>query len=516
MEQRQFGRVLLAAILLLMAFASGGHAAPQDAIVIAQVSDPLALDPHAHESGPTYSVLLNIYDTLLFRDRDLKIVPWLAESWRLVDPLTWEFKIRPGVKFHNGESLDAEAVKWSLDRLRAPEKKNVQAGHFRLVTAVEVVDKRTVRIITARPFSTLPNQLALRGAIMPPRHFQRDDKALVDRQPIGTGAYKFARWRRDEELVLEANDRWWGGAPSIKRVIFRSIPEDAVRVAALQAGEIDVAVNIPPHLVPLIQKHPRLYVSRTPSVRTIFIPIYTHRFDSAHQPLGPVDGPTSDRRVRQAIQVAVNPSEIISAILEGQAIRTASVLTSGHFGFDRTIPLLRYDPTRARSLLAEAGYPNGIDLTLNSPRGRYPKDKEVAEAVAGQLSRTGIRTTVRAFEFNTYGNLVFSHKAGPMFLIGWGNATWDADASLSPLFQSGNPFPNYLNEEFNRLLDEARTSIDDTHRLNLFARAQRLMLEDGAVVPLYQQTDIYGVNKRFRFQALSSEQLVAAWMTLAR
>lgn len=514
--RRETGRVALWALMtfLPLLVVAPAHTAPRGEIVIAQGVDPSTLDPHWHEGTTAYNVLLNIYDTLLFRDQDLKIVPWLAQSWRLLDPTTWEFRLRREVKFHNGEELDAAAVKFSLDRLRDPEAKNRQAGHFRLVAAVQLVDKLTFRIVTSKPFPTLPNQLALRGAIMAPGHFKGRDKAFADRSPVGTGPYKFVRWRRDDQLVLEANEGWWGGAPEIKTLIFRPIPEDAVRVAALQAGEIDLAVNIPPHLVPVIQNHPKLYVSKAPSVRTIFIPIYTHRFDTAHKPLGPIEGPTSDRRVRQAILAAVNPEDIIRTVLEGQALRTASVLTSGHFGFDRTLPPVRHGVDRARALLAEAGYPNGIELTLNSPHGRYLKDKEVSEAVAGQLTRAGIRISVKTFEFGTYGNMVFNHKAGPMFLIGWGNPTWDADGSLFPLLRSGNPVPNYFNEEFDRLIDEAQVSTDDQRRLALYARAQRLMLDDGAVLPLYQQMDIYGVNKRLRFQALPSEQLVGVQMSL--
>jgi peptide/nickel transport system substrate-binding protein len=511
---------LLAGLALAQTVAVAGSVAPAHAsshakVVIAQGVDPTTLDPHWHEETPAYNVLLNIYDTLLFRDRDLKIIPWLAESWKLVNPTTWEFKIRKGVKFHNGEELDAEAVKFSLDRLRDPEMKNRQAGNFRLVSAVEVVDRFTVRIVTSKPFPTLENQLALRGAVMAPKHFKGKDKVFADRNPVGTGPYKFVRWSKDEQLVLEANDVWWGGAPKVKTVVFRPIPEHAVRVAALQAGEVDIAVNVPPHLVPVIDKHPRLYVSKAPSVRTIFIPIYTHQFDTANKPVGPVDGPTKDKRVRQAIIAAVNPDEIIKTVLEGQAIRAATPLTSKHFGFDKALQPVNQDPNQVKKLLTDAGFPNGIDLTLNSPDGRYLKDKEVAEAVAGQLTKAGIRARVRTFEWATYLNqMVYIHKANPMYLIGWGNTTWDADGTLLPLWRSGNQMSNNFSPDFDGMIDEAQTSVDPKRRLELYAKAQRLMLDDGAVLPLYQQMDLYGVSKRVGFQALSSEQIVGVWLSL--
>ncbi|HET8577649.1 MAG TPA: ABC transporter substrate-binding protein [Methylomirabilota bacterium] len=504
--------LVLFALLLLPALAA---AAPEGKIIIAQGVDPTTLDPQWHEETPAYNVLLNIYDTLLFRDKDLKIIPWLATTWKLVNPTTWEFKLRQGVKFHNGEEFDADAVKFSLDRLRDPELKNRQAGNFKLVSGVDVVDKWTVRVVTSKPFPTLPNQLALRGAIMAPKHFRGKDKVFADRNPVGTGPYKFVKWAKDEQIELEANPSWWGGAPKVKTLIFRPIPEHAVRVAALQAGEVDIAVNIPPHLVPVIDKHPRLYVSKAPSVRTIFIPIYTQQFDAANKPAGPVDGPTKDKRVRQAIIAAVDPTEIIKTVLEGQAIRTATPLTNKHFGFDPALQPVKADPDRVKKLLTEAGFPGGIDLTLNSPDGRYLKDKEVAEAVAGQLNKAGIRARVRTFEWTTYLNqMVYIHKANPMYLIGWGNTTWDADGTLGPLWRSGNPLANNYNPDFDGMIDEAQTSVDPKRRLEIYARAQRLMLEDGAVLPLYQQMDLYGVNKRVGFQALSSEQLVGVWMSL--
>src|SRR6266540_713987 len=187
--------LVLFGLLLVPSLAA---AAPEGKIVIAQGVDPTTLDPQWHEESPAYNVLLNVYDTLLFRDKDLKIIPWLAESWKLVNPTTWEFKIRKGVKFHNGEDVDADAVKFSLDRLRDHEMKSRQSGYFKLVSSVDVVDRHTVRVLTSKPYPTLENQLALRGHIMPPGHFRGKDKVFADRNPVGSGPYKFVRWVKDE------------------------------------------------------------------------------------------------------------------------------------------------------------------------------------------------------------------------------------------------------------------------------------------------------------------------------
>lgn len=502
--------------LALVGWAGGTGAAPQGQVVIAQGVDPTTLDPHLHLETPALNVLLQIYDTLLFRDADLKLIPWLAESWRVVNPTTWEFRLRKGAKFHNGEDVDAEAVKYSLERIIDPNTKpQRQITFFNLVDHVEVVDKYTARVITKKPFPVLENNLALLGNIVPPKYFKAHDMAHLAKNPVGSGPYKFVRWVKDERIVMEANEQWWGGAPKVKTLIFRPIPEHAVRVAALQAGEVDIAVNIPPHLFPIIEKHPRLYVTKAPSVRTIFIPIYTHKFDPGNKLAGPVEHPTKDKRVRQAINYAVNVEEIIQSVLEGQGIRSATPLTPKHFGFDPKLHPYKQDVAKAKQLLAEAGYPTGIDLVLNSPDGRYLKDKEVSEAVAGQLTKAGIRTKVRVFEWTTYLNKhVYIHAADPMYLIGWGNTNWDADGTLFPLFRSGQPLANFHNPDFDGLLDGGKVNMDPKARIELYAKALRIFMDEAPAISLYQQMDLYGVNKRVNFKALSSEQIVGVWLSL--
>jgi peptide/nickel transport system substrate-binding protein len=434
----------------------------------------------------------------------------------VVNPTTWEFKIRRNAKFHNGEAVDAEAVKFSLERLINPELKLRQAPSFTLVDKIEAVDKYTVRVLTKKPFPTLENQVALRASILPPKYFQEKDTATVARNPVGSGAYKFVSWAKDEAITLEANESWWGGAPKVKTLVFRPIPEATTRVAALQAGEVDVIVNVPPHLIKQVEANPKLYISKAPSVRTIFLWVYTHKFDKEHKLIGPVDWPTKDKRVRQALNYAVNVDDVIKNVLEGNGIRTATVLTSKHFGFDPKLQPYKQDVARAKQLLTDAGYPNGIDLVLNSPDGRYLKDKEVAEALAGQLTKAGIRTTVRTHEWGTYLNqMMYVHGGGPLALIGWGNTTWDADGTLTPTFRSGKILANYYNEQFDSLVDEAATTTDAKARLALYAKALQIFMDDAPAVPLYQQMDIYGVAKRVKFQALSSEQLVGPWICLA-
>ena len=288
-----------------------------------------------------------------------------------------------------------------------------------------------------------------------------------------------------------------------------------MRVAALQNGEIDIAVNIPPHLATIIANHPKLFLSTAPSVRTIQLMYYTHEFDRQHKLVGPYPGPVADRRVRLAMNYAVDVDEIIKSVLDGKGVRIATLLTSKHFGFDPALKPIKQDLAKAKRLLAEAGFPNGLDVVLNSPQGRYVRDKEVAEALAGQLTKAGIRTQLKTHEWGAYLNgMVYIHKAGPVWLIGWGNATYDAETVYVPLFRSGKILSNYFNADFDRMVDEAQTIMDPKKRLDQYHRINRLWIEDAAAMPLYQQLDLYGATKRMVWKARGDERLKGFDMAL--
>jgi len=500
-------------LLLLLAVTSAAQAAPARTIVIAQGVDPTTLDMMNQQETPAGNVGVQIFDTLLERDQDLRLVPALAaEVPRLLSPTVWEIKLRRGVKFHNGEDFNAESVKFSLERVANPANKLRGSANFALLERVEIVDPYTVRLHTRAPWPILKSALAFRQAsLYPPHAYAGKDTAFISRNPIGTGPFRLVRWSKDEEIVLAADPGGWRGAPAVKTVVIRPIPDDAVRVAALQNGEVDLAVNIPPHLATVIANHPRLFLSSTPSVRTIQLMFYTHQFDAAHKLVGAYQGVTADKRVRHAIAAALDVDEIIRTVLDGKGIRVATMLTDKHFGFDPALKPIKQDVARARKLLAEAGHPNGIDLTLNSTNGRYVRDKEVAEAVTGQLSKAGIRMTLKTFEFVNYLNaMVYTHKAGPVWLIGWGVASLDAENVYVPLFRSGKVMANYANPEFDHMIDEAQTIMDEKKRLVQYHRINRLWLDDLPAVPLYQQIDLYGVNKRLVWTSRRDE-VIKAW-----
>ena len=505
----------LAAALVFLAVPAAGNAAPEGKIVIAQGVDPSTLDTMNQAETPASVVAEHLYNKLVERDASLKVVPALAsELPKLLAPTVWEIKLRKGVKFHNGEDFNADSVKFSLERVKTPALRG--SSSFKPIDRVEIVDAYTVKVHTSKPwpiFVVALNQS--QAAMYPPKAYAGKDSLFISKNPIGTGPYKFVRWSKDEEIVLEANESYYRGAAKIKTVVFKPIPDDAVRVAALQNGEVDVAVNIPPHLGNIIANHPKLFLSTAPSVRTIQLMFYTHQFDAQNKLVGPYQGPTADKRVRQAIALALVVDEVFKGVLDGKAQRVATMLPSMHFGYDPSLKPIKQDLATSKKLLAEAGFPGGLEITLNGPQGRYVRDKEVLEAVTGQLNKAGIKATMRTYEFVNYlNNMVYVHKAGPVWLIGWGQGMMDAEGIYVPLFRSGNIFANYYNPDYDGMVDQAQTMMDEKQRLAQYHRINKLWIDDQAAVPLYQQIDLYGASKRLNWKARSDELIKAYDMSL--
>ena len=504
-----------AAAIVALGVPAAGWAAPEGKVIIAQGVDPSTLDTMNQQETPASVVATHLYDTLVERDQNLKLVPALAaELPKLLAPTVWEIKLRKGVKFHNGEDFNADSVKYSLERVKDPAMRG--SSNFKPIDHVEIVDPYTVKVHTSKPWPIFIVALTQRQASMyPPKAYAGKDSPFISKNPIGTGPYRLVRWSKDEEISLEAVPNHWRGPAKIKTVVFRPIPDDAVRVAALQNGEVDVAVNIPPHLANIIANHPKLFLSTAPSIRTIQLMFYTAQFDTQNKLVGPYQGPTADKRVRQAITLALDVDEIIKGVLDGKAQRVATMLPSMHFGYDPSLKPVKQDVPRAKKLLADAGFPNGLEITLNSPQGRYVRDKEVAEAAAGQLTKAGIKTTLRTFEFVSYlNNMVYVHKAGPVWLIGWGQPMMDAEGIYVPLFRTGSLLNNYNNPDMDGMVDQAQTMMDEKQRQAQYFRINKLWVDDQAAAPLYQQIDLYGASKRINWKARSDELIKAYDMSI--
>ncbi len=471
---------------------------PEGEIIIAQGVDATTLDPNMHAETPTGNVNINIYDSLLMRNAAGDLIPGLAESYENLDDTTWEFKLRSGVSFHNGEAFDAEAVKYSLDRILDPENNSPQYSHISAIEEVRVVDANTVQIITTKPFPTLPSQLVARQ-IVPPEYTREMGDDHLASNPVGTGPYRFVEWTRDEQITLTANEDYWRGAPAIKDVVFRVIPETSTRMAELQTGSVDIIVNVPPHQAETLESGENTVVSRAPSTRVIFVGMVTTE-----------PGPLTDKRVRQALNYGVDVEAIVDNVLMGNGVPLlAQPIAEIHHGFDSTVEPYGYDPDRARDLLSEAGHGEGLEISMDTPSGRYLMDREVAQAVTGQLEDVGVRADLEIQEWGVYVDKIMSRRLSGLFLLGWGNATFDADATMYPFFRSGQTFCYFERDDLDELLDVARETMDMDLRLERYNEIVGILSEEAPWIYLHQQMDVYGVSSRLDWNARPDESIHA-------
>ena len=468
---------------------------PTGSIVELSGIDPNTLDPYQFTTtNPESNIGIHIFDSLIWRTADGKYVPMLATSWELVDDLTWEFELRDDVTFHNGEHFTAEAVQFSLERARDLEESVDTTTTDIHYESAEIIDDYTLRIHTSEPAPIMVP--ALSGfMILAPGYYTDTPLEVAAENPVGSGCYKFVSWDRDGPLVIEANEDYWGKVPAIKTITVRAVPEAGARIAELEAGNVDLITNVPPDQTDMVETA----ASRLEAVegmRRIFIYIYC----------GDESKPWADKRVRQAMNYAVDVDTIGETLFAGYAERYAS-----WFVPPNNNPALKpypYDPDEARELLAEAGYADGFDIVLNTPVGRYNKDKEAAEAIGAYLTEVGIRAEVIPTDWSTYvQEMLVPRQNLQIGLIGLSSSAVD-------LYDAQNLDDNYplaitdwYNEEYQELYAEASKTLDDAKRQELLFRAQEIGYDECPWIWLWRQYDFYGVSKRLQWTARADERI---------
>lgn len=438
------------------------------------------ISPVVHDNQRVFwgIIGINLYEPLIVRNAEGKLEPRLAVSWEPIDETTWEFKLREGVTFHNGEPFNAEAVKYTVEKYLDPEVAAPAAFFFTMIESVEVVDDYTVRIHTKEPFGALLANLPMLN-IMPPKAGEETD---LNVNPIGTGPFKFVMWKKGDRFEMEANKDYWGGSPKLERVVFRPIIEASTRVAALLTGEADVVYTVPVEELSTVQADPNVDVIVVPGVDTVNIT------------MGGKNAPWNDKRVRLAIWYGIDIKTIVDTVV-GDAGELAESFTAPLvFGYNDELPFREYDPEKAKELLAEAGYPDGFSADFVTPAGFYPKGEEVAEAVAEYLKEIGVEVQVKPTEMGTAWSILDSEDFD-MFLAGWAAMTLDGDFAFYRNFHSSQSREHYNNPEVDRLLDIGRSSTDQAEREAAYKEAQVRMYEDAPRIPLYHPTSIYGIRK---------------------
>jgi peptide/nickel transport system substrate-binding protein len=457
-------------------------AQPQGELRVAIPWTPENLDPTMNLSSIRAMVGVTMFDSLVGRDADNRIVPQLAESWRLVDDTTWQLKLRRGVVFHDGEPFNAEAVRFTFQRVLDPEQKSPNRANMAEIARVDVIDDYTVNLVTRQPYAPLINRL-LDFPIVPPRYAAEKGNQGMALRPVGTGPYRFVELVKDDRLVVEAFDRHWRGAPRIRRVVYKPIPEPFTRAAALRNNEVDLITTIPPNLARELEGVGGIRAQRVPSSWIIYLGLNAFK------------KPLSDVRVRQALNYATDVDAIVKNVLEGNGRRLEGPLTPQMFGYDGSVKGYPHDPARARKLLAEAGYPDGLEITLESPAGRYQGDKEIAEALGGQWQKAGFRPRVQVAEWGAYFKRYLGKQFQDAYLLGLGGPMQDADELYNLVSSKGRGF-YYKNERVDALFDLGRGTMDMAKRRHVYRDLARAMVEDATWVFLLQQVDIYASRDR--------------------
>ena len=485
MKQKLLTFILLAALLVLPSLAL----AKAD-LVIAVDSPPKSMNPHSYNSDANLSYMANFFDGLLQRPApEGRLAPALATEWTRKDAVTWEFKLRKGVTFHNGNPFTAEDVKFTFERMKDPEfSKFLNIANA--IASIETPDDFTVIFTTEKPVPWFAETMHQNFIVDKESSLERDS-GDYNTKPIGTGAYKFVEWVKGSYIRMAANPDYWEGAPVFKTVEIKPITEDATRFAAIATRQAHILSGVPIPMIAQIKKNPAIEVVSRPARRAIYM-------DIGNKP----GTPFADIRVRKAIAMAINEDEIVSTVMRGQATPAAQVPDTATIGYDPSLERLPYDPEQSRALLKEAGYENGFDITIAGPNDRYVNDKQICEAVARYLARIGLNVTLDVKPKSIFFDELASNKHN-FYLIGWMDGSYDFGRSAQLLLHTVDPDKGmgvyngamYSDPQLDEMIAASSAILDRDERRAALQAINKRSVEDIAWIPLHYQQDVYAVSK---------------------
>lgn len=432
----------------------------------------------------------NIFDGLVQRSPDLKLLPGLATAWEFLDDnKRIRFTLRKGVKFHDGEDFNAAAVKFTFDRLLGPEgAKGPQQANYTSIGEVKIVDDYTVDFILKSPDPVLITKLAgYGGMIVPPAYIKEKGDEYFNLHPVGTGPFKFVDYKPKISLTLEANPDYWGGGPKLSGLVYRFISEAATQVSELQSGGIDIATLVPSSLIDTIKGDPKLEVESItgPDVSML-------RFNNT-------DGITKDPAVRKALIQAVDRDAIIEQILQGNGKPIASLQSSLSLGYNPDLKPLPFDPAAAKAALDKAGVKPGTNLELSFV-GTDATFREVSQTVAAYLQAVGINASLKSYETNVYYSDIIAHgKTGSLYQFQWGGWTFDFDNTAYLLYHSGQFWNPYIKDaKLDQLLEAQRSTYNVDERKKILGEVAAYAADQAFEMPLYNGNTLYAINKRVK------------------
>ena len=498
---------LLLTVAIVACFIFGPSFAHAKTLTMGFKGEPTSLDPHFHNVLENNVYSLYVFDKLVRQDDKQKLEPGLALSWKAISKNVWEFKLRKGVKFHDGSPFTAEDVKFTINRLpTVPNSPSSFAGFVAAIKKTEIVDDYTVHFITENPAPLLPIQLAAFPIISK----KNAEGATTEdfnsgKACVGTGPYKLVKWSRGDKIIYKRNDDYWGERLEWEKLIIRPITNDGTRVASLKSGDVDLIDFVPPADIDHLSKIKTLHLSKSPSTRLIYLHLDSDRDDSPTVRGNngeKIKNPLKDTRVRKAISKAINRKAIVSRIMDGLAIPASQMVPDGYEGTSKKLKPEAYDPKGAKALLAEAGYPDGFKIILNGPNDRYVNDADIAQAIAQMLTKVGIKT-----EVNTMPKSVFFPQSSKLefslILIGWATDTGEQSNCLASLLhtydkEKGFGLSNrgrYSNPELDATLEEALITVDPDKHNELIIKATEIGMNDYGIIPIHYQVNVWGMRK---------------------
>ena len=505
-------------LALLLATALASPAAAQT-LTMGAGAPSTSLDPHFFNAAPNGSVASHIFSRLVERDAQVRPQPGLAESWRAISPTVWEFRLRPGVKWHDGRDFTADDVVFTFERApNVPNSPGGFGGFLRMVERVEVVDPLTLRIHTRAPHPLLPVDLSYIFIVS--RHVGQGattEDYNAGRAAIGTGPYRLRAHTPGERVEFERNDAYWGPREPWSRAIWRVIANDTARTAALLAGDVDVIDQVPSSDVERLRREARVALHQIQGLRMIYIQADFSRdgnlpmvADNAGQPIAA--NPFKDVRVRRALSLGINRQALTERVMEGTAAPSGQWLPPGVYSYNPAVPVPAFDADGARRLLAEAGYPQGFRLTLVTPNDRYPNDARTAQAVAQMWTRIGIRTEVQSLPWSAFSARA-ARQEFPIRLAGWGSSTGEASYAAINIMGTYNREQRrgasnagrYSNPQLDALTDRATTILDDGEREQVLREVVQLAMDDQALIPLFHLINTWATRRGLTYEARMDE-----------
>ncbi|MGM9974352.1 MAG: glutathione ABC transporter substrate-binding protein [Clostridiaceae bacterium] len=464
-----------------------GSGSTKDTLIVAQGADAKSLDPHASNDSPSSRVLKQINETLVYQDEKMELKPGLAESWEQLDDITYEFKLKKGVKFHNGEELKASDVKFTI--LRALESPSVSHIVGSIDPAkLEIVDDYTIKISTKEPFASLLAHLAHPSSSILSEKAVTESGENYGQNPVGTGAFKFVKWNTGDSIELTVFEDFHGEAPKYKNLTFRAIAEATNRTIELEAGTVDISYDILPSDMNRIEESEELELYKAVNLSTNYIGFNMNK------------EPFNNLKVRQAINHALDKESIIEAVLQGSGSVAKGPIGPNVFGVNQDLDSYKYDVDKAKALLAEAGYPNGFKTTIWTNDSAVRMD--ICTILQNQLKQIGIEVEVKVVEWGAYlaGTAKGEHD---MFILGWTTVTGDADYGLYSLFHSsqfgdaGNR-TFYSNDKIDELLDLGRKSVNPEERVKAYKEVQEIVNDEAPWVFLYNAEYLDGARSNVK------------------